>query len=266
METVRPPGGKEFLGVICDALKRILLVRILLILEKNMDRDKRTLDAISKMELSVLKTKTVCVVGVGGLGGYAVEMLARLGIGTIRIADGDIFETSNLNRQLFSTEHNIGQSKVKEVCIRINAVNSSVKCEIVDEPVTSNNIEDVLAGIDIVLDCVDNLRTRYIMQDACESLNISMIHGAVGAWQGQVSTIYPGDRTISKIYGSEYKEEIAPIGTASFLPATIASYQVSECVKVLLNRGEILRSKVLYIDILNNQNYIVDLNEEMECV
>lgn len=229
-----------------------------------MDRDLKTLDVIKKDELNTLKAKTVCVVGAGGLGGYVIEMLARLGIGRIRVADGDVFETSNLNRQLLCAERNLGKSKAKEALLRVKNVNSNVKCEMLDEPITQKNVMDVFTGADIVIDCVDNLKSRYIMQEACQQLNIPLVHGAVGAWQGQVSTVFPDDKSISKIYGKEFIEELEPVGTASFLPATIASYQVSECVKVLLGKGELLRGKVLYIDILNNQSYIVDLDKDSE--
>lgn len=259
----RPPGGKEICSFIYDAKKNSAR-RDSFLMGVIMDRDIKTLDTINKEQLETLKAKSVCIVGVGGLGGYAVEMFTRLGIGTIRIVDGDVFEVSNLNRQLFSTENNMGKSKVKETCLMMGSINSNVKCEIIDDTITSDNVMDAFKGVDITVDCVDNIKTRYIMQDACKELNIPMIHGAVGAWQGQVSTIFPGDETINKIYGDEYKKEILPIGTASFLPAVIASYQVSECVKVLLGKGEILQNKVLYIDILNNQNYIVDLNENPE--
>lgn len=228
-----------------------------------MDRDKKTLDVISGEQLENLKNRCVCVVGAGGLGGYAIEMLSRLGIGAIRIVDGDTFVESNLNRQLFSTEQNMGQSKVNETRLRVSQINSNVKCEIINKNVSEDNAVNLLQGADIVIDCVDNIKARYIMQNTCKSLNIPLIHGAVGAWQGQITTIFPYDMSINKIYGDEYIEEIETAGTASFLPATVASYQVSECVKVLLNKGEILRGKVLYIDILNNQNYIVDLNENM---
>jgi len=230
----------------------------------NMDRDLRTLDIMTEKELQILKTKSVCVVGAGGLGGYVIEMLARIGMGTIRVVDKDIFDESNLNRQMLSTEQNLGVKKITEAKERISIINSNIKFEGIGEELTEENAVDILKDVDIVVDCVDNLRARYAMEYACEKLNIVLVHGAVGAWQGQVSTVFPQDKSISKIYGDNYSDEIEPIGTAAFLPATIASYQVSECVKVLLDKGEVLRRKVLYIDILNNQNYIVDLDEKPE--
>jgi len=231
-----------------------------------MDRDVKTLDVMTKEELGVLKTKSVCVVGAGGLGGYVIEMLARLNINTIRTVDCDTFEISNLNRQLFSNEQNLGKKKVDEALLTVKIINSNVKFEGINKELSAENARDILKGVDIVVDCVDNLKARYAMQDACEELDMPLIHGAVGAWQGQVSTVFPGDKTISKIYGKEYIEEINAIGTASFLPAAIAAYQVSECIKVLLGKGEALRKKVLYLDLLNNQNYLVNLYDEMESI
>ncbi len=229
-----------------------------------MNRDSRTLDAISQEELEILKTKSVCVVGAGGLGGYAIEMLARIGVGNIKVVDNDVFDETDLNRQLLATEHNLGVKKVIESKERVSIINSKVKLDVIDEKLAEGNAIEILKHVDIVVDCVDNLRTRYVLQSACKELDIPMIHGAVGAWQGQVSTVFPGDRTISRIYGNEYTQEIAPIGTASFLPGTVASYQVAECVKVILDKGEVLQNKVMYIDLLNNQSFMVDLDSESE--
>lgn len=224
-------------------------------------RDIRTLDTISKEELEILNNKTVGIIGAGGLGGYVIEMLARIGVGAIHIMDGDRFDESNLNRQLLSTEKKIGLWKVEVGKKRINEINSDVKVEIRKEIFDKDNALDFLKEIDVLIDCVDNIKTRLLMEKEANVQGIPLIHGAVAAWNGQVSTVLPGDFTLKKIYESTSKDKEI-IGTASFLPALVASYQVAECVKVLTGKGEILQNKMMYFDVLDNNSFIIDLEDD----
>ncbi len=223
-----------------------------------MNRDIQSLDTVTKKELEIIRTKTIGVVGAGGLGGYVIEMLARFGVGTLRIIDGDIFDVSNLNRQVLSTEANLGQVKVEAAAHRVAAINSRVQTEIFHETFNKQNAEEFLSNVDVAMDCLDNVRARLLLEQKCKALNIPMVHGAVGAWSGQVMTIMPGDDTLRAIYG-EGDAALAPVGAASFIPATIASYQVAECIKLLIGRGEVLRHRMMYFDLLSNNNFVVDL-------
>lgn len=227
-----------------------------------MDRHEKTFFAVTDEESKKLHNSSVCVVGAGGLGGYAIEMLARLGIGRIYAVDGDAFDETNLNRQILSHEKNIGEKKIDAAAERVQKINSDVEFIGIHKHLDEVNAEEILCYVDVVIDCVDNIKTRYIMQEKCRILNIPIIHGAIGSWHGQVSTILPGDDTISKIYGGKYKGEIKPEGTSSFLPAAVAACQISECVKVILNKGEILQNKVMFFDFLNNQFFAANLNEK----
>ncbi|WP_027400414.1 HesA/MoeB/ThiF family protein [Anaerovorax odorimutans] len=218
------------------------------------DRYNRNLMTLSPEENLQLKNFKICVVGCGGLGGYIIELLGRLGIGSITAIDGDVFDVTNLNRQLLSTENSIGKSKAYSARERMKTVNSEVKVIAVDEFLTDENCNNLIKGHDVVVDALDNMPARKILEKYCEELNIPMVHGAIAGWYGQVCTIMPGDKTLEKIYLSDdEKGDEAELGNPSFIPSLVASLQVAEVVKLLFKKGEVLQGKLMTIDLLNNE-------------
>ncbi len=224
-------------------------------------RDERTYDTVSEDQLALLKTKTIAVVGSGGLGGYVIEMLARLGIGKLIIIDGDVFDETNLNRQLYAREDNLGCVKVDEAKKRVEKVHSGVQVMPFHRIITKDNAHELLNGADIVMDCVDNIQTRFTMAEVCQLLAIPLVHGAVGGWHGQVMTLMPGDQYLKTLYG-EAANSMISASAAAFIPATIASYQVAEAIKYLTGEGELLVGKMMVFDLRNNENFIVGLDME----
>lgn len=211
-------------------------------------------------EIACIADKRVCVVGCGGLGGYVAELLTRLGVGYITVIDGDVFDETNLNRQLISTESLIGFSKAKATYERMISINSEIEVVPVIAYVNENNAQTLLAGHDLIIDALDNIRSRKIVADACFTLDIPFIHGAIAGWYGQVTTIFPGDDVLSHMYRNDSnKGEEQKLGNPSFTPALVASVEVSEALKVLLGRGDVLRNKFLYIDLLNNDFEVFEL-------
>ena len=218
------------------------------------NRYNRNMNMLSPEENAKLKTFKVCVIGCGGLGGYVIELLGRLGIGSITAVDGDVFDSTNLNRQLLSSEEVLGKSKAFTAEERMKTVNSEIKVHPIEAFVTEENCEEIIRAHDVVVDALDNMTARRLLEVHCEKLNIPLIHGAIAGWYGQVSTIMPGDRTLQKIYHSEENNgaEIE-LGNPSFSPALVASIQVAEVIKVLIGRGELLQNKLLTIDLLNQE-------------
>ncbi len=226
-------------------------------LKHRYDRNK---SLISQEDQDLLASKTIAVIGAGGLGGHLAELIARLGIGKLIIIDGDVFEESNLNRQRFSNENNLGKPKALEAKRELEKINSQVDIIAVHDTVSKKNGKDLLEGADLVLDGVDNARTRLLLEDLCNQLQIPLVHGAIGGWYGQVSVVMPGDWTLSTIYSDPDMEGVEKeLGNPSFTPALIASYQVAEALKVVLGIGEILRKKILFIDTLTNNTNVIEL-------
>jgi len=202
----------------------------------------------------LLLNSRVAVIGLGGLGGLAVELLARMGVGAIVLIDGDTFSESNLNRQILSTEENLCQKKAEAARDRIARINAAVETTVITEMATGDNLEKMLQGCNLALDCLDNLETRFLLQETCQKLGIPMIHGAIAQFYGQVSTIFPGDQGLKVIYGSFPKGQNKGIerelGNPAATPALVAALQVQEAVKVLLKKGEPLRNRLLFVDTL----------------
>lgn len=216
-----------------------------------MERYTRNVPALTQAENENLRRNKVCVVGCGGLGGYIVEILGRLGIGNITVVDGDVFEESNLNRQILSDINSIGKSKALSAVERMKKVNPAINITPITKRLSLENSKEILYDHNIVMDALDNIESRLILQDTCSELLIPMVHGAISGWFGQVTTIFPGDKTLSKIYNSK-ENELPSFGAPSFTPALIASIQCSEAAKVLINRGDVIRNAVLFIDLINN--------------
>ncbi len=194
---------------------------------------------------------SVAVVGLGGLGGNIVEGLARSGVGHLILIDPDTFVEHNLNRQIFSTEANLGTPKVKAARARVAEINSAVEVTSYAVEATAENLPRLLQGADVVVDALDRLPKRLVLQDAAQRLGIPMVHGAIGGMTGQVMTIFPGDEGLYALYGQGDVPERgieAEQGCPTATPMMIAAWQVQEVLKILLGRGELLRHRMLMMD------------------
>ncbi len=219
-------------------------------------RHERNLGTISEEDMELLAKSRVGVVGAGGLGGYVIEMLARIGVGTIKVMDGDVFDETNLNRQLLSQMDNLGTSKVITAKQRIHNIDQQVHIMTYQSRFDLSSGLEFIKGIDLLVDCVDNVETRLLMEELAGQEGIPLVHGAVGGWVGQVMTVLPGDFMLKEIYS---ETRLPKSSAASFIPATVASYQVAECIKLITGKGQVLRGKLMYFDLLTNENFIVEI-------
>lgn len=223
-------------------------------------RYERNLEALTLDDMKKINSSRICVIGCGGLGGFIIENLGRLGIHNITTVDGDIFEITNLNRQILSQDALIGKSKATAAKTRMECVNPNVRVIPVKAIINKDNAEEILKGHNVVIDAVDNIDSKLLIQDTCEKLKIPFIHGAIGGWFGQVSTILPGDRTLDFIYGrSKNREKTPRMGNLSFVAAVTASIQCSEAVKVIIGKSNILSGKLLYLNLLDNTMDIIEI-------
>ena len=213
-------------------------------------RYARNIPALTRAECEVLRQKRILVVGCGGLGGHIIDQLARIGVGFLRVVDGDVFEASNLNRQLLSSVPLLGVSKAKTAADHIARVNPDVTVESVQTFLTEGNATEILAGCDIVMDALDNIPSRRILAAACEKANIPYIYGAIQGWVAQAAISMPGDQLIDTLYPEEI--EITDKSVLSFTPALCASMQTALCVKWLLDRS-VETGTIYYFDLLNQE-------------
>lgn len=202
-------------------------------------------------QLKLLKS-SVCVVGLGGLGCYACEELARLGVGKIIICDHDAYDPKNLNRQIFCDHESLLLDKVIVAESRIRDVNPAVKVVSHKEKFSSEKRHFIIDGAQVVLDCTDNYETRSCLLDACRDMGIVLIHGSIGGWYGQVSVIHPEDDIVRGIIKSASRVGIEnQVGNLAFTAGVISSIMVSETIKALLKKDTPLKNRILFIDLLN---------------
>jgi len=215
-------------------------------------RYQRNRAMLSTQQQARLFHSRVAVIGCGGLGGYVLEELARLGVGHLVAIDSDLFEEHNLNRQLLSSPQALGRAKVEAAVQRLAEINPAVTVTPVKAQITRVNGRDLLTGADCVVDAVDNVTTRLDLEGLCGELNIPLVHGAIAGWYGHVATVFPGEGTLQKIYrhwsGGKGIEQ--QLGNPSFTPAMIASMEVAETCKVLLGLGGLLRNRKLTFNLL----------------
>ena len=225
-----------------------------------MRRYNRNMTALTKEENDKLHTYRVCIVGCGALGEYVLEMLGRIGIGHLTIVDPDGFDETNLNRQIYSDTWALGRSKVEVAQERMAVINPLVKVKAISLYLDKQNALGICRGHDLIIDALDNLESRFVLQDIAQALNIPLVHGAIAGWYGQVCSILPGDRSLDLIYGNNRGHGIEKEqGNPSFTPALVASIQVAEAIKILIGRGEILQKQLLYIDLLNQEYMVLPL-------
>jgi len=224
-------------------------------------RYQRNRQAISVADQLTLFRSRVAVIGCGGLGGYVIEELARLGVGTLIAIDPDVFEEHNLNRQLLSSPATLGRAKVEAAAARVAEINPAVTLVPIHAAYTPENGEELLHGCQVIVDALDSIQTRLALARTCTELGIPMVHGAIGGWYGQVATQFPGDDTLQKLYSRwvEGKGIEQKLGNPSFTPALVASIEVAEVCKILLGQGEPLHHRKLSINLLDGIFVSVDI-------
>jgi molybdopterin/thiamine biosynthesis adenylyltransferase len=227
-------------------------------------RYQRNRTVISVNDQLTLFHSSVAVIGCGGLGGYIVEELARLGVGRIVVIDPDVFEEHNLNRQLFSSPANLDTAKVEAAAKRIGEINPAVTLVPVQTAFSLENGAELLVGCQIAVDALDSIQVRLELADVCTAMNIPLVHGAIAGWFGHVTTQFPGDGTVQAIYRSwkAGKGVEQTLGNPSFTPAVIASLEVAEVCKLLLGHGTLLRGRQLIIDLLSMEMHLIDILED----
>lgn len=225
------------------------------------DRYARNVESLSESECETLAHKRVVVLGCGGLGGLVIESLARIGVGHLRMVDGDVFEASNLNRQIVATEATLGREKAQVAAERVAAINSTVAAEAVVVMLTEENASKLIEGADCVVDCLDNLEARFWAAHACQEAGVPCVYGAIAGWFGQVCTVFPGDVSFVTVYGStEGESQHKHLGNLPFTAYSTAAIQAAEAIKVLLERPGQLRNRLLMIDLLDNSFDEIDLH------
>ncbi|PID41076.1 MAG: thiamine biosynthesis protein ThiF [Proteobacteria bacterium] len=226
-----------------------------LALENNIipERYIRNQNSLSNEDQLKLLHAHVAVIGLGGLGGIVAELLARIGVGTITLVDGDSFEESNLNRQLFSNEANLGRAKVEIAAEQIALINPAIDCLARKRFINRSNYRKLLKNVTIAVDCLDSIPARFILQTGCRDLEIPLVSAAIGGKSGQILTIPAGSNRLNQIYRN--REQVASGGlelAAGTLASTAVITGALECnavVNLLVTGTDKLENGMIFIDL-----------------
>lgn len=202
----------------------------------------------------------VAIVGLGGLGGYVAELCTRLGIGELVLIDQDVFEATNLNRQLFANETNLGQPKVYETKKYLKKINSEININ--SHLVKLNNREDIkyLNNAEYIFDCLDNIEGRLLLQEFSIQLKIPLIHGSISQWEGQTGFFLPNKRYMDLIYSHGANTKVEPGANLPTIPAFIASMQVNLLMAYLIDKNNIQPNILHRFNFLTYELFSIDLN------
>jgi molybdopterin/thiamine biosynthesis adenylyltransferase len=194
-----------------------------------------------------LKRSRVVIAGGGGLGSPVALYLAAAGIGTIRVIDHDRVALSNLNRQILHGEEDIGKRKVDSASSKLKKLNSAVTIEAVAETITESNVSGLVEGCDVIVDAMDNMPTRYLLNRCAVERKTPFFHGAVYGFEGRAMTILPGETACLRcLYRGPVPQEKFPV--VGVAPAVIGSIQATEVIKYLVGAGNLLTNRLLLYD------------------
>jgi len=193
-----------------------------------------------------LKQSHVVVAGLGGLGCAASLYLTCAGVGHVTLIDCDRVELSNLNRQILHYEEDIGEKKPFSAAQKLAELNPSIEVSPVFRKITAQNARKIIKGANLVIDGMDNFKTRFIVNKACVAEGIPFIHGGVHGLFGEVTTILPGRTPCLACIFPEFPRGQLALPVFGVTPALIAILQVTEAIKLLAGFGTLLTGKMLY--------------------
>jgi adenylyltransferase/sulfurtransferase len=232
--------------------------------DDELERYSRQIMLFGKEGQKRLSDATVFVAGAGGLGCPVALYLAVAGIGHLKVADKDLVEQTNLNRQVLHWEQDIGKEKVISIEEKILQINPHVEIQTFHLTIDETNIMDLVADADIIVDAMDNYEVRYFLNKVAHEKGIPMVHGAIRGFDGQAMTIMPGESAcFNCVFPSEPPSEIFPvIGTT---PGIIAIIQANEVIKYLLGAGKLLTNRLLIWDGLNSEMDYMKVSKRPDC-
>ena len=233
------------------------------------------MDEVGPDGQQALLDAAVLVVGAGGLGAPAIQYLAAAGVGTLGVADDDEVELSNLQRQIIHGNDDVGRPKVESAADFVADLNPDVDVETHEVRVEPENVQDLIADYDFVVDATDNFRTRYLVNDACTLSGTPFSHGAIYKFEGQVTTFTTEGPCYRCLFPEAPPEgmvaDCASTGVLGVLPGTLGCIQATETVKYLLgtggvlDTGDLLDGRMIFYDAMAMSFEEIEFRQNPEC-
>ena len=233
----------------------------------------RQVPLVSKKEQEKFKNAKITVIGCGGIGGEAIEMLARMGVGELVLVDEDSFDLTNMNRQTLATMDDLNEDKSETAAKKVKAINPYVKVTNYSEHVNEENIDEIIADSRIVIDALDNVLTRVIVSRKANENKIPFIHGAIHGTLGQITVFLANTKSYEEMFslpslGKDLTEEVieelenVTSGTPPAIgptPNLIGCLEAMEAYKIITGIGKVtVAPKILTFDLLDLNSFSID--------
>ena len=216
-----------------------------------------------------LRSARVCIAGVGGLGSAAATQLAAMGVGHLRLVDYDVVELSNLQRQHLYDVNAVGYPKVEVAAKRLRDLSPYVEIEPLPVALGAHNAEEIVRGVDVVVDGLDRMTPRYALNRACVKLAVPYVFGAAVSMYGNVSTMVPQETACLECFQGSVDDEAlascAVLGVHPSIIGLIASIEASEATRVVLGQKPRLAGKLLHCDLESLEFDTVKLARVEDC-
>ncbi len=231
---------------------------------RELDRYKRQILLFGEEGQERLKKANLFIAGAGGLGSPIAIYLAVAGVGTITLADNDIVELTNLNRQILHEDVDIGKKKTVSAEEKLTALNPDITIRVIDQTIDENNAAQLVGKADGILDAMDNYPTRYVLNDTAIKKKIPFFHGAIRGLYGQATTVIPGKTACLRcIFPKAPPKEVFPV--VGVTPGFIGMVQVTEALKYLVGTGDLLANRLFIWDGLTSHVEEIRLEQDPAC-
>ena len=212
----------------------------------------------------------VLIIGLGGLGSSSSVYLAAAGVGHLVLVDFDEVDISNLQRQIVHATKDIGRLKVDSAAEHLLQLNPEIQVTKIDHKIENEELEEQIKSSSVVLDCSDNFKTRFAINDACVKYKIPLVSGAAIRFEAQVSVFdsrHEDSPCYRCLYGSEAEVEqsCTANGVISPLLGIVGSIQACEAMKIIMNLGETLEGRLLLLDVMHMEWHTAKLNKDPNC-
>ncbi|MCX2745551.1 HesA/MoeB/ThiF family protein [Mangrovivirga sp. M17] len=236
-------------------------------LETEQYRRQMVLPEIGEEGQDKLKNSNVLVVGAGGLGCPVLSYLVACGVGKIGIIDDDNVEVSNLHRQVLYSHQDVGINKAKVAAQKLRNLNPSIDIVAYSQRLTAQNAIRIIKDYNLLVDCTDNFRSRYLINDTCVILNKPFVFGSVLRFEGQVSVFnYQNGPTYRCLFNTPPNPENSiscnDAGVLGLIPGIVGSFQAMEVIKIICGIGEVLFGKLMIYNGLKNEYSWVKIDRD----
>ena len=211
----------------------------------------KNMGIMNDSQLKSIQETNALIIGVGGLGGYIATSLVRLGVKNITIVDFDIFDDTNLNRQMFATTKSLGRIKVDVVKEGLLEINPDINVISINDKLDEDFDLKYFKEINIAFDAVDNIKSKLLLEKLCTKFNIPLIHGAIGGFYGQFGIVMPGSNILAEIYKDKEKGLEEKLMSPTFTPPIAANFMIGEFVKLKIDKDALV-NKILFFNTLDH--------------